>query len=156
MTRKAYLFICLLAMLVSFGAIAQAPADSEGRERIMSELKPYKHKFFEKELKLTKEQARDFLPLYDKMEAELQQINDETRELEKRVVDNDKASDTEIEAASRAIFMQKQREAELEMQYYEKFKEILTPRQLLKLKSVEREFTRSLMRHHRKLSRDKK
>lgn len=156
MTCKSHLIICILSLLVFFGAAAQQQSEKDSRERVMSELKPYKHKFLVKELKLTKEQSRDFLPLYDKMETELQQVGDETRQLERRVVENEKASDTEIEAASRAIFLQKKREGDIEIQYYDKFREVLTPRQLLKLKGAEREFTRSLMRHHRKLSKDKK
>ena len=49
--------------------------------------------------------------------------------------------------------MQKQKESVVEISYYEKFKEILTPRQLLKLKPAERRFTQWLARSHRKLLR---
>lgn len=141
-------------MVMSVCAWAQPPvASAPDRDKIMSELRPYQHEFLTKELKLTKEQARDFFPVYDRMDEELQQIADETRDFERRVNENANASDTEIEAASQAVFSQKEREGKLELEYYEKFKEILTPRQLLRLKSAERQFTQRLLRQHRKIKR---
>ena len=45
------------------------------------------------------------------MDEELQQIADETRELERRALDNADASDTELEAASQAVFAQNRKRA---------------------------------------------
>lgn len=136
-------------------AAQQANLDNEDRDKIMEQLKPYKHKFLVKDLDLSKEQQRDFLPIYDKMDDELLKINEDTRRLERSVSENNDASEIEIEAASRAVFEQKQKEAQIELSYYDKFKEILSPRQLLKLKSSERRFTQWIVRHHRRLSRDR-
>ncbi len=136
-------------------AAQQVNSDNEDRDKIMEQLKPYKHKFLVKDLDLSKEQQRDFLPIYDKMDDELLKINEDTRRLERSVSENNDASEIEIEAASRAVFEQKQKEAQIELSYYDKFKEILSPRQLLKLKSSERRFTQWIVRHHRRLSRDR-
>ena len=155
-TKLHILLIALLFAAVPTVALAQDDAtDKPDRDRIMSELKPYKHDFLTKDLKLDKEQAQKFLPIYDEMDEQLMKINDETRSLERNVMDNKDASDTEIEAAARAVFQQKQREAEVELAYYDKFKEILTPRQLLRLKGAERRFNQFLVRHHRKLVRER-
>ena len=83
------------------------------------------------------------------MEDSIEQINTDTRELEKRIGDD--ASDIETEAAARALFEQKSREGQLELEYFDSFKTILTPRQLLKLKSAERQFMRRLMHHNRRM-----
>ena len=95
------------------------------------------------------------LPDRDKVMAELRPYQREfiSRELERRTIDTPDASDTELEAAAQAVFDLKQKEGRIEAEYFEKFKEILTPRQLLKLKSAERKFAQYLMRHHRRLSR---
>lgn len=87
------------------------------------------------------------------MDDQLQQIGAETRDLERNVLENVEASDTEVEAAAAAIYSQKQREGKVEAEYYEQFKEILSPRQLLKLKSAERKFTQQLVRQHRRSMR---
>lgn len=151
---RTILLTAILA-LAAGNAMAQVPDDNEDRDKIMSQLRPYKHQFLTKDLGLSKEQQRDFFTLYDKMDEELLKINEDTRRLERLVNENKNASDTEIEAASRAIFEQKQKEAQIELAYYDKFKETLSPRQLLKLKSAERRFTQWIVRHHRRLSRDK-
>lgn len=128
--------------------------NSGDRERALTEMRAYKHDALAKELALSKEQQRDFFPIYDEMDSRLQQINNETRELERKVMAADDASDTEIEAAAVEIYAQKQKEGKIEMEYFEKFKDVLTPRQLLKLKTAEKRFTQTLVRHHRRL-RDK-
>ncbi len=90
-------------------------------------------------------------PIYDELDNRLQEINTETRELEKRVAVDQTATDTEIEAAASMVYSQKQREGNLEMEYYEKFKSILTPRQLMGLRGAEKIFTQKLVRHHNRM-----
>ena len=147
-------FLLMLAASVSAIAQTMEPQQGPDRDKFLAQLRPYQHELLAKELKLSKEQARDFMPVYDKMDDELRQVADETRELERKAIENADASDTELEAASQAVFAQKQKEGKIEMEYYEKFKQILTPRQLLRLKSAERLFTQRLLREHRKLKRD--
>lgn len=161
MNKPLRLIFTALAILALFAATEACPRPGDegrefhGRDKVMAELKPYRQKFFAKELKLTKEQSREFFPLYDSMEDELRKINDETRSLEESVNADNNATDTQIDAAARATFEQKSREAAVELGYYEKFKGILTPRQLLGLKTTERKFTQWLVRNHRRLSRER-
>lgn len=145
-----------IGLMLAFNSYAQPKGKgAPDRDKFYQQLRPYQHEFLTKELDLSKEQARMFFPIYDQMDEELQKIGNETRDLEKEVLKNKEASDTEIEAASQAIFAQKEKEGKIELEYYDKFKEILQPRQLLKLKSAERRFTQRLLRQHRKLSKDK-
>ena len=129
--------------------MAQPRPTPENRERWKSELRNYKHDFMARELDLSRDQQSKFFPLYDQMEDSIEQINADTRELEKRIGDD--ASDIQTEAAARALFEQKSREGQLELEYFDSFKTILTPRQLLKLKSAERQFMRRLMHHNRRM-----
>lgn len=140
----AVICTCFSASAVS----AQAPLSENERTRWLSEIREYKHEFLAKDLELTREQQREFFPLYDSMEDEVERINAETRALETKVSDDKNASDIEIENASRTIFEQKRAEGQVEMTYFDKFKEILSPRQLLRLKNAERRFTQQLVKHH--------
>ncbi len=148
-----------LMLAVAIPATAQQPQnqlpDPENREKYINEVRRYKHDFLAKDLDLSREQQREFFPVYDAMEDELMKINDETRELERKTTTNAEASDTELEAAAQAIFSQKQREGEVELQYFDKFRKILNNRQLLRLKNTERKFTQQLVRHHRRLRTEK-
>lgn len=146
--NRIYLIILFIATVAS-SALAQPRPTPENRERWKSELRNYKHDFMARELDLSRDQQSKFFPLYDQMEDSIEQINTDTRELEKRIGDD--ASDIETEAAARALFEQKSREGQLELEYFDSFKAILTPRQLLKLKSAERQFMRRLMHHNRRM-----
>lgn len=146
--NRIYLIILFIATVAS-SALAQPRPTPENRERWKSELRNYKHDFMTRELDLSRDQQSKFFPLYDQMEDSIEQINTDTRELEKRIGDD--ASDIETEAAARALFEQKSREGQLELEYFDSFKTILTPRQLLKLKSAERQFMRRLMHHNRRM-----
>lgn len=143
-----------ITILGHLGALAQQPLNEADRDKVFSQMRAYKHRLLVKELGLDKEQEKAFFTVYDRMDDQLQQIGAETRDLEKRVMDNAEASDTEIEAAAAAVYSQKQREGKVEAEYYDRFKELLTPRQLLRLKSAERKFTQQLVRQHRRMQRE--
>ena len=145
-------FIAFLISLTSLSVYAQTPGRKDSdRERVLSEIRNYKHDILVKTLDLTKDQQREFFPIYDELEDRLQELNAETRDLEKRVAANEVASETEIAAAAAMVYSQKDREGTLEMEYYDKFKSILTPRQLLGLRGAEKSFTQKLVRHHNRL-----
>lgn len=142
--------VILISVLCPLLPAAQDRLSDSDRQRWLSELRTYKHDYLVKELDLTKDQQREFFPLYDKMEDEVERISSETRALEAKA-DNKDASDLEIENAARTVFEQKRAEGQIEMTYFEKFKEILSPRQLLRLKNAERKFTQQLVKHHRRM-----
>lgn len=146
--NRIYIIILFLAAFAT-SAAAQPRQTPENRERWKSELRNYKHEFMARELDLSREQQSKFFPLYDQMEDSIERINTDTRELEKRIDDN--TTDIETEAAARTLFEQKSREGEVELKYFDSFKTILTPRQLLKLKNTERQFMRRLMHHNRRM-----
>lgn len=144
-----------LAVIISISVVradAQPPQlDDEGRQRWMTEIRNYKHDFFTKELELSEDQQRNFFAEYDQMEDRINKLNSETRELEEKTIDNPDASDVELEATARALFEIKGEESKIELEYFEKFKNILQPKQLVLIKNTERKFTQQLVQHHRRL-----
>lgn len=147
-----HLVFAILTILCASTLTAQAQQrkrlTAEERQKYLVEMRQYKHDFLVKELELTRDQQNTFFPVYDKMDDELQQVADETRDLEMKVSADEKATDTEIESAARTMFEQKSKEGEIEKTYFDKFKGMLSPRQLLKLKGAERKFTQQLVRQH--------
>lgn len=148
---KQLVFV-ILTLLFASSMTAEAQQrkrlTAEDRQKYLGEMRQFKHDFLVKELELTRDQQNAFFPVYDKMEDEVTQVADETRDLEMKVSADEKATDTEIESAARTVFEQKSKEGEIEKAYFEKFKGILSPRQLLKLKGAERKFTQQLVRQH--------
>lgn len=133
---------------------AQERPSSGDREKWLSEVRNYKQEYLARELQLTKEQQAKFFPIYNEMDEELNKAAVETRDLEAKVTEDKDASDTEVSAAARALFEQKGRESEIELRYFDRYKEILTPRQLIRLKAAERKFTQQLVRHHGRMKAD--
>ena len=109
----------------------------------------HKHEFIEDELDLTNEQEDKFFPIYDAMEDELHKVQRETQKLEKQVADK-KATDVEYDAASKAIIELKKKEADIELKYFDKFKTVLSSKQIFQLKRAEKKFTRKIMNAHNK------
>lgn len=140
-----FIFLAFISLTAAAQTIGLSNSD---RERWIQEIRGYKHDYITKELDLTKDQQREFFPLYDAMEDEIERINIETRDLETKA--HAEASDLELENAARTVFEQKRAEGQVEMTYFEKFRTILSPRQLLKLKQAERKFTQNLVKQHRR------
>lgn len=151
-SRKKSLNILALILAAFFmaapAAMAKKARGNEGpRKEWMADLRNYKHEFYKKDLNLTREQEAPFFKAYDQMDDELMRVGEETRTLERKISTNAEATDTELESAARTLFEQKKREAEIELKYFDEFKNVLTKRQLLKLKETERRFNRALLRY---------
>ncbi len=144
------LILTLLLPVLSYGQ-----SGNPQRQKWFSEIRNYKHDFLAKELSLTKEQQSAFFPLYDAMEDEINKINRETRELEKKILDSSSPTDTEYEAAAKPQIELKGKESDIELKYFSKFKEILTAKQLFQMKNAERMFTRKIMSEHNRRSQAK-
>ena len=128
--------------------------NTEKRRQFFKELRDYKHNYLAKELSLSKDQQQKFFPVYDEMEDNVAEMNEETRLLEKKVSDNmEDATDLELDKATEALYELKIKEGETEKDYAEKFKSILSKKQLFQLKNTERNFNRELLQHQSRLRR---
>lgn len=150
MRTVAYITILWLSMIAAFSASA-APQNAGERDQWMAEMRQYKRLYFIKELDLTADQKNKFFPVYEEMEDKIAKINEDSRAMEKRVADLPSASEVEYEKATEAMYEASIKSAELEKEYMEKFRSILTPKQLFRLKAVERQFNREIMRQHHRL-----
>lgn len=146
---KRILFIILaLAVVAPFNTIV-AQGKKKDRKEWFAKMREHKHDFIEDALDLTDEQEDKFFPIYDAMEDELHKVQRETRKLEKQVADKN-ATDVEYDAASKAIIELKKKEADIELKYFDKFKTVLSSKQIFQLKRAEKKFTRKIMNAHNK------
>jgi Spy/CpxP family protein refolding chaperone len=149
MIRK-HLIIALISLSAAFcslNAQAQRLSDDE-LQKALTEMRNFKHSVFTKELQLSKDQQQKFFDVYDAMDRELMVIGNEVRDLERKTIADEKATDTECAATARAQFEQKKRESEVELKYFDRLADVLTPRQLVKLKSAERKIAMQLANYH--------
>lgn len=150
---KKIIFSIVLSIAATVSPLSMDAQRPTERERVtwMKEIQQYKNDFLIKKLALTDEQKAAFLPVYNSMEEEIRKAQDEAVQLYQQTMrKGDKTTDLEYEKAAEAVYELKGRENEIEMKYFKDFKTILTPKQLFKLKDAERDFTRQLMRQHRR------
>lgn len=152
MNKLSLIFIILCTIFLSDSVSAQGKPSKRDRQSWNQEMQAVKNDFIARKLDLTAEQREKFLPLYSKMEEETRKVNDDTRRMQKEVLNKGQAStDLEYEKCAEALFELRGRENTIEMKYFQQFKTILSPKQLFMLKDAEQEFTKELMKQHRKV-----
>lgn len=155
--KSIILTIVLSCLLFPAQLLAENPAmDAQMRSKWFKEVQSYKYEFFTKELELTAEQTDKFFPVYEEMEKAVYTVNKEARDLENKISrSEEEVSDLEYEAATNVLYKVKQKEGEIELEYYQKFDEILSKKQLFLLKIAENKFTQSILNHHKKVTNNK-
>lgn len=149
--KRNTIILLIIALIAQLSTVsAQSKPAKQDRQKWFKEIREYKHSFLTKELDLSESQQKEFFPVYDAMESELHKAGKEIRQLEKKLKKNEDVSDIEYEKAAEALFEQKGKECKIEMSYFEQFKNILTKKQLFKLKGAERKFTHFIMKHQNK------
>ncbi|MBQ7041335.1 MAG: hypothetical protein IJN66_01315 [Muribaculaceae bacterium] len=156
MKRLSILFI-IISLFAQLSTVdAQKKQSKEERQQWFKEMREYKHNFLIKELALDKEQQETFFPIYDAMEDETFKLHHGTRKLQRELSKKDAdVTDIEYEKAAEALFELKYKEAQIELKYFEQFKNVLTKKQLFLLKKAEDKYTRHLMRQHDKHKKNK-
>lgn len=153
LTLSLSLFIALLMLPLSLGAQGKKP---ENRDAWMKEMQQYKVEYISKALNLSEEQKTKFASLYNAMDDEIRKTQKMAENIAKQTSKNEaKATDAEFERAAMTLYELKGKENAIEMRYFREFKKILSPKQLFRLKDVERDFTMQLMKHQRSAGKNK-
>lgn len=150
-TLRHTLTVLAAAISILFAAApaaAQTRMTDEQLQKALTEVRNYKHRMLASELDLDKDTKDKFFEIYDAMDDELMAIGVETRDLERRTLQDENATDTECSAVARTLFEVKKRESEVELKYYDRLNQVLTPRQMLRLKGAERKINMRLAKYH--------
>lgn len=157
--------LCVSATPVTSGHCPAAEASAcqakkgsdKDHKKWVNQMNKTKHEFFVKDLDLAKSQQKAFFDLYDAMDAELRAAGEEARQLERAVEQKGSAASADDYQRAAAAFVDfRVKEAAIQKRYHAKFAEILTPRQLYRLRYSEREFRHKMMKRHHDLKDKKK
>lgn len=149
--RLITLLIAILTIGTALPLAAREKPTDEQRRKWMAEMQEYKKEYIVKTLQLTDAQKARFIPLYDSMNKEIRQLQNNARQAERNVRKKGaKATDAEYKAAADLMFKLRSGEGAIEQKYYKQFKAILNAQQLYELKPAEDKFVREMMKHHRK------
>lgn len=104
--------------------------------------------FYIKELKLTNEEAKNFIPMLNEFMEKKFEINRDARRA--RIKIKESKTDATYKAASDAFLDAKIKEAELQKEYYQKFEKVLPIQKVFRLSKVETNFMQKIIQEHRR------
>jgi hypothetical protein len=134
-----------LLVLSSMGVCAQDRPEPFDKESFLIKRKV----FITSELALTPREAEQFIPLLEEMQQRKFEVGQRCRKLSKEMRQKENPTDTDYLKVIDECLGVGMKEAELETEYYEKFKKILSPEKLYKYKEVEYRFAREFVRNPR-------
>lgn len=141
--------ILFLGLPMSISAQQQKDADSQQRKAKFEQFCQFRRDYMQKQIGLTDQEAQQFFTLYEELEAKKWKIDKEARDFARRVARSKSAvSDTEYEKAAQALLEKDEKMAQLDREYYDKFKSFLSSEQLFKFKNAQMKFPRAMMKWH--------
>lgn len=148
---KRILSLILIALIAVAGssAIEAKKKHSGNRTQWMQEMRKAKLEFMIKELSITDAQRDQFSQTYEAMQKELDQLRRESFELNKSIERKKDVTDIELDRAATASFEFKSREGAIERSYLDKFRKILSPKQLFLFHRAEMKWMKRLMKHRK-------
>jgi hypothetical protein len=132
-----------LMTLVTLGVKAQAPGAHFDRETFLVK----RSAFITAELGLTPQEVELFIPLLEELQQKKYEAGQKCRKLSKEIKQKKQPSHADYLSTIDECLGVGIREAELEKEYYEKFKKILSPEKLYRYKEVEYKFAREFVRN---------
>jgi hypothetical protein len=136
--------LALIILLLNIGiSTTFAQRRGESNEKIES----FQVAFFTQKLDLTTDEAKTFWPIYNQYKLDMKALKEQQHKLLKG--DYSGMSDKEIDKLITQRFEIKQKQLDLEKQYYLKFKKVLPMEKVAKLPHVERAFRSELLKKMR-------
>jgi hypothetical protein len=131
--------IFTIALLTSFSVISQ--------ESKADKVEAMKVGFITNKLELTAKEAQTFWPLYNEYNSKLEKLR-KTKKSDFDELKNkgENITDKELESFMNEIFATKQKELDLQKEYYEKYAKVLSVKKVALLYQAENQFKRELLR----------
>jgi len=102
--------------------------------------------FLTQRLDLTPDEAKNFWPVYNQFQDELEKVRKQRRETFRNPRENfDDMSDSELEKMVDAEIIQRQNELDIFKKYHPQFKQVLPIRKVARLYKTEEDFKRKLL-----------
>lgn len=131
--------IFTIALLTSFSVVSQ--------ESKADKVEAMKVGFITNKLELTAKEAQTFWPLYNEYNSKLEKLR-KTKKSDFDELKNkgENLTDRELESFMNEIFATKQKELDLQKEYYEKYAKVLSVKKVALLYQAENQFKRELLR----------
>ncbi|MDH6534974.1 hypothetical protein D0T51_07905 [Parabacteroides sp. 52] len=150
MNKIFFITFATISLLFSTGASAQQ-GQQENRKNRQFDREAFEAKrnaFITAEVGLTPEEASLFIPLCDELRRKKFEIGHVCRKLSREIQKQKEPTKEEYQQAIDECLQAGIKEAQLEKEYYEQFKKILSPEKLYKYREAEFKFIHQFMKDH--------
>ncbi len=148
MRLKSALFISIFILSMTASSL-EAKADDAQRKKWEDSINDYKKDFLIRELGLNAKQEEEFIPMYFEMQEDIFSVGKEEMQIEKNIRARKSVSDKEYKSATQRILKQREKAVKIKSEYFERFSQILTPKQVFQLLCAEKKFQRDMLRHRK-------
>lgn len=112
-------------------------------------LKKEKAEFLKKELNLTEAEARTFLPLESEFMSKKFEVNRDARRETRALKQKENKTDADYKRITQLNLESEQKEAQIQMEYYKKFAEVLSAEKIEKYRGVDLKFKEMMLQRHK-------
>lgn len=149
-------FITFVACSIVFSFSAYAQGGKQHRNFDREAFLAKRNAYITAEVGLTPEEAAVFIPLFSELQQKMFEIGHECRKLSKELRQNSNATDADYLKVIDVCVDVNIKQAQLEKEYYEKFKNVLSPKKLYKYRRAESKFAREFMKSGDSKQQEKK
>lgn len=154
MNKIFFITFVAISVLLSFEATAQEKREQRHFDREAFEAR--RNAFITAEIGLTPEEAAKFIPLCNELRQKKFEVGRECRKLSKEIRRMENPADADYRKVIDECLEVDLKEAQLEKEYYERFKKILSPEKLYKYRNAEYKFVRNYMKSDRDNRKEEK
>ena len=153
MNKIFFITFVAISVLLSFNATAQEKKEQRHFDREAFEAR--RNAFITAEVGLTPEEAAQFIPLCNELRQKKFEVGRECRKLSKEIRHKENPTDADYNKVIDECLDVEIKEAQLEKEYFERFKKILSPEKVYKYRNAEYKFVRNFMKSGRDNKRKK-
>lgn len=161
MRKIGIIIFATFSILIHFQAAAQGGQEQTRKQEHFDKgaFEAKRNAYITAELELTPEEAAQFIPLYVELQQKRFEAGRESRKINRELHHKESRKQGQIADAeyTQAIYSSLEayiKEAELKKAYYERFKQILSPKKLYRLDDAESKFIRSYWRKNNRIRND--
>ena len=143
---KRIIIITFAMFSILFSVAASAQGSRSGRPFDRESFEARQNAYITAQVGLTPEEAAAFIPLCNELRQKKFEIGRSGRRFSKEINSMKNPTDADYAKAVNSNLDTKIQEAQLEKEYYEKFRKILSPEKLYKYQMAESQFARSFMK----------
>lgn len=140
--------IVLMLVFLSFGSVISLAAGRSEQRLTKEEFRAKQQAFITEKAGLSEDEAEKFFPLYFELQDEKKQLNDKAWKL-MRQGRKDNVSEEQYEEILEGVYDARIASDELEKSYFEKFRKILSCKQIYEVQQAEMRFHREWLKNMR-------